>query len=84
MFEILKNIWFFIKDNAIGMIALCVVITTILYIFTSIFILIKKRKSNLDLPSKKLLEEENHFMFQSNKMSEMTSDNDDETNEIPF
>ena len=33
---------------------------------------------------KKLLEEENHFMFQSDKMSEMTSDNDDETNEIPF
>ena len=84
MFNLLKDIWFFIKDNAITMITLCIVITTILYIFTSIFILIKKRKSNLDLPMKKLLEEENHFMFQSDKMSEMTSDNDDETNEIPF
>ena len=60
MFNLLKDIWFFIKDNAIAMIALCIVITTILYIFTSIFILIKKRKSNLDLPMKKLLEEENH------------------------
>lgn len=84
MLNLLKDIWFFIKDNAIAMIALCIVITTILYIFTSIFILIKKCKSNLDLPIKKLLEEENHFMFQSNQMSEMTSDNDDETNEIPF
>lgn len=84
MFNLLKDIWFFIKNNAIAMITLCIVITTILYIFTSIFILIKKRKSNLDLPMKKLLEEENHFMFQSDKMSEMTSDNDDETNEIPF
>lgn len=84
MFNLLKDIWFFIKDNAIAMITLCIVVTTILYIFTSIFILIKKRKSNLDLPMKKLLEEENHFMFQSDKMSEMTSDNDDETNEIPF
>ena len=70
MFNLLKDIWFFIKDNAIAMITLCIVITTILYIFTSIFILIKKRKSNLDLPMKKLLEEENHFMFQSDKMSE--------------
>lgn len=84
MLNLLKEIWFFVKDNAIAMIALCIVITTILYIFTSIFILIKKRKSNLDLPAKKLLEEENHFMFQSDKMSEMTSDNDDETNEISF
>ncbi len=84
MFNLLKDIWFFIKDNAIAMIALCIVITTILYIFTSIFILIKKRKSNLDLPIKKLLEEENHFMFQSNQMSEMTTDDDNETNEIPF
>jgi len=33
---------------------------------------------------KKLLEEENHVMFQSDKMSKMTSDNDDEINEIPF
>lgn len=84
MLNLLKEIWFFVKDNAIAMIALCIVITTILYIFTSIFILIKKRKSNLDLPMKKLLEEENHFMFQSDKMSKMTSDNDDEINEIPF
>ena len=84
MFNLLKDIWFFIKDNAIAMMALCIVITTILYIFTSIFILIKKRKSNLDLPIKKLLEEENHFMFQSNQMSEMTTDDDNETNEIPF
>lgn len=84
MFHILKEIWSFIKDNAIAMIALCIVITTILYIFTSIFILLKKRKSNLDLPVKKLLEEENHVMFQSEDKSEMTSDNDDETNEIPF
>lgn len=84
MLNLLKEIWFFIKDNAIAMIALCIVITTILYIFTSIFILIKKRKSNLDLPTKKLLEEENHYMFKSSNMPEMTIDNDDETNEIPF
>lgn len=84
MFHILKEIWSFIKDNAIAMIALCIVITTILYIFTSIFVLLKKRKSNLDLPTKKLLEEENHYVLKSSNTSEMTNISGDDNNEIPF
>lgn len=84
MFHILKEIWSFIKDNAIAMIALCIVITTILYIFTSIFVLLKKLKSNLDLPTKKLLEEENHYVLKSSNTSEMTNISGDDNNEIPF
>lgn len=84
MFNLLKNIWSFIKDNAIAMIALCIVITLIIYVLTSILILIKKRKSNLDLPTKKLLEEENHYVLKSLNTSEMTNISGDDNNEIPF
>ncbi len=82
--DILKKIYIFIKDNAIFVIAIVLVICLILNMITSLLLIFKKLKKNRNIPQIKALEEENHFMFQSDKMSEMTSDNDDETNEIPF
>lgn len=79
---ILKDIWDFIKGNAIFIIAICVVICTILYIFTSIFILVKKRKNNLDLPMSKVLEEERHFV--ENQSNSDSNDSADIEGDLPF